>query len=211
MIDSDRSANIENWSRNFSSTGYWLGESHLEVLSRLYNVKLEIYYLDRDKGIFVKHPTFGEVNLVANTNTAPLVSLASVSIGEEGTTFNHFDGIIIDPTKEQLNEIESISSITVQPEKSVLLYVKEVAYDNPLLNQDKLVKASYELVGIESLDILRDLGTDSGVVEGIIQATRELGHKKVAEIFFSQPEAKQEKTEYPQIIPSLRLNWTNEF
>jgi len=107
----DNADTLDIWCTKFQSSGYWLQDAHLQLLSHIYNLRFEIYYVPAEiaENSFQAEPSYEAID--EGTGAVATIALAHVSTKskeKQDATLNHFDAIIIEPTESQLQKIENL-------------------------------------------------------------------------------------------------------
>jgi hypothetical protein len=105
IIRADKCAGFLEWQDKFSSSGYWLSLEHLNLLSKHYNIKFVVFYLDPTKGYYSVRP---DADPIDEGDGEIVVNLAHITYGEVRESQlgaqNHYDGLLLRPTPYQKTE-----------------------------------------------------------------------------------------------------------
>lgn len=108
IFKEDEANSLEEWCNKFQSTSLYVGEPHLRFLSYLYGLSFEIFAID-DSNNLSHEPSFEKIQATQYANNfheIQTIYLAHIVAGERNHYPNHFEGIIIQPSQEQIEIVE---------------------------------------------------------------------------------------------------------
>ncbi len=114
MLERDRVATIDEWQEKFKGTTYWAHAEHFKVMSRIYNLQFEFYHLHTTVFRSYQH-IYPMINTCADT-TPTIIRLVYLPTKEQtgrDASLKHFDGLMIDPTLAQIEEIDKKMNETI--------------------------------------------------------------------------------------------------
>ncbi len=102
---------LDDWKIKFKSAGYYMFDAHFNFVSRHFNIAFQ-YYAQQD-GVFNLEPTYERIYQGDGEPTATVflahVSTHRVDLSGNGGQLNHFDALIINPTPQQIEQIDRLN------------------------------------------------------------------------------------------------------